>query len=115
MLEYLYTGNLPQEVNAMELFAIASRYKVKSLIPAAEEMVMRIIDQANALEVFNLANQYHAIDLKRASFSVIRNMFPEGALDNGALNKPVQLNKLMETKKTCDSVIREALKSFYTS
>jgi hypothetical protein len=78
-------------------------------------MVMRIIDKENAVDVFNIAHSFKAIDLKRAAFGEIRKMFPDSTLDITAMDKPVQLNRLIDTKRTCDKVMQEALKTFYST
>lgn len=63
-LRYIYTGSLPVEVNCVELFTMATKYKAESLKVLAEEMVMRILDVENAQEIFNLAHSFKAHDLK---------------------------------------------------
>lgn len=63
-LRFIYTGVIPIDVNAIELFTMATKYKVESLKLLAEEMVMRVLEGENAQEVFNLAHSFKCHDLK---------------------------------------------------
>jgi BTB/POZ domain len=107
-LEFLYNGEVPREENAMELFAIAARYKVSQLKEICEMAVLRNINDSNAIEVFVLGHSFSSEELKKASFEAIKKMFPELKLQDSLMDTPEKLNALYEARRIRDSKKQEA-------
>jgi BTB/POZ domain len=43
-LHYFYTGELPSVTNAMEMFALSSKYDVAGLVEVCKELIMENVD-----------------------------------------------------------------------
>ena len=93
-LHFLYTGEVQAE-NAMDFFAIATKYEVKLLREQTEKIIMRNIDHSNAVDVFCLGHLYLSEEMKVAAFSKIKQMFPKKDLDDSILDDPLTLKKLI--------------------
>jgi hypothetical protein len=65
------------EGNAIEVFAIASKYDVKLLKERTEKIIVTKLNESNAVEVFCLGHLHNSNVMKRAAFGEIEKMFPE--------------------------------------
>jgi BTB/POZ domain len=102
MLEYMYTGEVQDKNNAMELFAVASKYDVAELKEINEEkMVLCNLVEANALEVFNLGHLYNADKMKSKAFEVIQDMIPKLQLSQHLMDKPKALEGIVKARREC--------------
>lgn len=101
-LYFLYSGELRDEKNAMELFAIASKYDVGQLKTIAENIVLNNIDCLNAIEVFGLGHLHESEKLQTAAFNEIKKMFPELKLNDYLIKTPEKLEKLVEARRNLD-------------
>ena len=97
-LHFLYTGEV-QADNAMDLFAIATKYEVKLLREHSETIVVSSIDHSNAIDVFCLGHLYHSEKMKVSAFNEIKNIFNLKDLDDSLLDDPETLSKLIEAVK----------------
>jgi Leucine-rich repeat (LRR) protein len=106
MLRFMYTGEVTN-MNAMDLFAIASKYDVAGLKKRTEKIIFRNLDESNALEVFGLGHLYDSVHLKRAAFISIKQMFPNRKLDYELLQQPGGLQQLIEVHRKFQEVEAE--------
>lgn len=107
-LRYIYAGDIPDETNAMELFALSAKYDVPELKIVCEEMVLQNINKSNAFEVFALGHLHSSDNLKLLSFAEIKRMFPDTDLDNKLIDNPEGLHELMESKREYDQKLKQA-------
>lgn len=99
MLQFLYTGQLKDEGNAMSLYEIAGKYDVKKLKTKTENAIMRSIDASNAIKVFEISHDYKSEKLKIAAFNEIKKMFPEMELNDSLMDRPEDLKQMVQIKK----------------
>jgi BTB/POZ domain len=99
MLKFIYTGQLKNNSNAMDLFAIASKYDVAKLKDVCEKLILRNIDETNALEIFALGYLNTSDKMKRTAFRTIQQMFPNKELKETEMEniKPEELKELIDT------------------
>jgi Leucine-rich repeat (LRR) protein len=111
-LHYLYTGEV-KEVNAMELFGLASKYDVMSLKHNTEEIVLKNINEKNAIEVFELGQLYGSKLMKKTACEEIKKTFKElDKLDESLINNPGKLKMIVEAKQKREQTIKNAEKKF---
>lgn len=104
-LGFLYTGIVPDEVNAMDLFAIADKYDVPYLLMLSEKTILKNLCDDNAMEVFNFAHLYSSNDLKREAFKLVHQKFPEKLADHSK-NNPKDFKILEDALKQHEYPIR---------
>ena len=97
-LHFLYTGEIEAD-NAMDLFAIATKYEVKLLRERTEKIIMRNIFQTNAIDVLCLGHLHLSEKMKVAAFSEIKQMFPMKDLEDSLLDDPLTLKKMIHAVK----------------
>lgn len=107
MLHFMYTGEVNHDENAMDLYALASRYEVLRLKPIAADIVLRNTDQSNAIEVFSLGHLYSNYSMKRLAFKVIKLMFPGENLDENLIRKPEMLENLVNAVRKIEEAQKE--------
>lgn len=95
-LLYLYAGEVPDETNAMELFALSAKYDVPVLKDICEEMVLQ------NMVLFSSDN------LKMLSFTEIKRIFIDTDLSNDLLDHPEKVQELMESKRDYDQKLKLA-------
>jgi BTB/POZ domain len=99
MLYFMYTGEIVDESNAMDLYAIASKYEVTSLKSTAHKLILRNLGESNAIEIFGLGHQHNSDRIKRAAFEVIKKMFPWKVLEDELMEDPKTLKKLIDAAR----------------
>ena len=104
-LRYLYTGKLPEDLNSMEIFALASKLKVRKLQSVLEKKVLSQLDEKNALKTFSLAHKYESSELKRAAFNKIKKLFPDRKLPDELAEDFSSVEEIMELKLKMDAVV----------
>jgi BTB/POZ domain len=99
MLQFIYTGQLKDESNAMDLFTIAAQYDIDSLKISAEDLIVCNTDESNAAEVFALGHLHNSDKMKRAAVKVIQKLFPERDRNESLMVylEPKEIKELMET------------------
>lgn len=112
MLHFIYTGEVQEECNATKLYEIAAKYKIDELKEVAEKMVLRTVDDSNALEVLKLGNSNDSVKLKRKSFDAIKGMCPELSLTEELMNKPENLEGIVEACRKRQQEIEESEKNY---
>jgi BTB/POZ domain len=90
-LRHFYTGELPSVTNAMEMFALSSKYDVPGFVEVSEELITENIDDSNAIEVFNVGHLFDSNDMKALALNEIKRMHPELTLTNELLKNPRKL------------------------
>lgn len=93
-LKYVYTGHIPNDTNAMELFALSAKYDVKGLKDACEEMIFENCDCTNALEIFALGHLYCSDDMKALAAYEIERSFPSKISLKDLMAHPEILSKI---------------------
>lgn len=101
-IHYFYTGEVRDDNNAMDLFAIAAKYDVETLKTMCEKFLLQKIDRSNAFDILNLGHLYSSEKLKGASFRVIKKIFPK--LSNLAINDRENLKKLIDTYNNFEDI-----------
>lgn len=103
-LNFLYTGEIRDKANAMNLYAIAAKYDVQQLKTVCSEIILRNLDTTNAFEIYGLGHLHNENDMKMMALSEIKSMFPDIELDDELINQPKNLKELIEIKRQYESV-----------
>jgi BTB/POZ domain/Leucine rich repeat len=67
-LEFIYTGKIKEETNAMELYELACKYDISALKSLAELIICRNTNASNAQEVFALGLLHNSESIKKAAY-----------------------------------------------
>lgn len=105
-LSFLYTGDIPDGSNALELFAISCKFEVDELKDISEEMILDNLGEANAYEVFTIGHLFSSDNLKSAAFDEIKSLFPGTKLPEYLVNRPENVKELIDAKLNYDSVLQ---------
>jgi hypothetical protein len=111
-LQYLYTGNIPDDTNAMELYALSSKYDISVLRNYWEKIVIKNIDETNSLEIFTLGHLHDSEDMKKLAFKEIKKLFPLKTLPDELIDDPESLKEIVEAGMTRKRKIQEAEDEF---
>lgn len=106
-LKFLYTGEIPDQKNAMELFALASKYDVAQLKQICNDNILKNLDESNALEVLNLGNLYSSDGIIQKSFEKIVKAFPEIAFPDLLKKYPESVKEIINEKVQHDAKIEQ--------
>jgi len=107
-LTFIYTGKVPQNnSNLMDLFAIAALYDVKELKKYCGQEIFPNITEVNALDVLAMGNLYEDVNLKKNAFEKLKEFLKEPQLNAAFMNKPEELNKLVDAKRIYDNIVNE--------
>jgi len=102
---FIYTKTAPESAaNAMELYELAAKYEVKSLLTIAEDVILKNINNENAYEVLVLGNLHNNEYLKDDAFKELKNLFTDVKLSENLKDRPDDVKLLIdaqiEMKKT---------------
>lgn len=104
-LDYFYSGELRDEVSAIEMFELATVFKVPVLETLCTDRILDNLQESNAPEVFNLGHQHQLKALKEPAFKVIQKMFPE--IPDDLKDVPDQINKIIKAKRELDVILAD--------
>lgn len=104
-LLFIYTGEIPDDANSIELFSLAANYDVRELRAICEEMVLRNLDESNAMEVFDVGHNYNSQALKARAFEEIQSMFPDILREHDLVNNRERVKELIAAKLQFDNVL----------
>lgn len=96
---YIYTGRIPDETDAVEVFRIAVKYQVSHLKIVCEMIILDNIDELNASEILILGDLYDSDDMKQLAFAEIRETNPEILLADFLIDHPLYVQQIIEAKK----------------
>lgn len=106
-LRYLYTGEMPDPNNALNVFALAVKLEVDELKLICEILICKhALSEINAYKVFMLGHAYASDKLKVAAFNKIKSMFPDSDLTNDLMQEPEKLKKLIDHKRGIDNLLQ---------
>lgn len=111
-IDFLYTEDTPNETNAMELFALSSKYDVPSLRLITEEMVLYNVDHSNAYEVFSLGHLYSSEEMKILAFKEVKKMYPYRQIPDKLMEEPELFQRLVETWQIHNAEVDSILSNF---
>lgn len=89
---HIYTGEHPDETNALELFELARKYRIADFERSYEELIIQNIDFTNAVDIYKFGQLHSSDDIKGAAFSEMRCMFPEKNLSLDLIDSPKLLS-----------------------
>lgn len=95
-LQYLYTGQIMNTANAMELFALAARFNVPGLKSIFERIIVRKVDESNAHEIYSFGHLNNSKKMISSAFAVFQKMFPEANLRKKLMENPESLNDVID-------------------
>ncbi|KAG5670628.1 hypothetical protein PVAND_000876 [Polypedilum vanderplanki] len=97
---FMYTNEFPktESVNFIHLLIASEKLKIKKLADfAANELTSKITNE-NAFELMSLGKKYNYEKLMKNSFEKIKKLFDGEQIDEGLVNKPEKLKKLLDLK-----------------
>lgn len=89
MLEFMYTCKIQHKTDPIQLFMIAARFQIQSLMKMAEKLVLLNIEDTTAFQVFHLGHLHSVQSFKLVSFNIIKEIFPKITIS--LLEKPKSL------------------------
>lgn len=107
LMDFFYSGNLGDDVDAMKIFELATVFEVSVLKTICIDRILDTLCQANALEAYNFARQHNLDQLKQEAFKVIHRMFPE--LRENVINSPDHVNRLVKAKREYEESLTAAI------
>lgn len=102
-MDYFYTGDVDDKVDALQVFELAVVFDVAMLTDICTDRILASLSDENALEVFNLAHHHHADHLKREAFKIIQVAHPE--VSDTLINNPDVITKLVEAKCEISNIL----------
>lgn len=111
-MRFIYTGIIPDDTNAMELFALSSKYDIQALKSYWEKIIIKNIDETNALEIFTLGHLHDSEEMKKLAFKEIKKLFPSKKLPDDLIDDPERLKEIVEAGVTLKRKIQEAEDEF---
>lgn len=109
LLQYVYTGNVPRNVDAIELFTISTKLQVRTLQLICEAMVLEDLRDSNASAIFMLGHALKCDKITKEAFARLRNMHPE--LCEDFIEKPEKLKQFFAIKEQFESMRRQLVAS----
>jgi BTB/POZ domain len=106
-LRSLYTGEIANEENSMELFSLASTFKVEGLQKGYETIVIEKLDEKNALDALKIGNIYKSDEIIEAAFKKLKSTHPGSIISDTLKHKPEQIETILEAVETCQKVIKD--------
>lgn len=98
-LRYLYTGELPADVDPVDFGALATKLSILDLKAVCEERMIKSIDESNMMRFLYYSKFYHADNIKAAVFVYIKESRPDIPLKLDLLHNPEKLQDIMESFK----------------
>lgn len=98
-LRFIYTGQLDDATNAMDVYELASKYDIPDLKSRTETLILFNIDESNAIEVFAFAHLHNSDDIKQVAFRRLQLTFPGANLDERLMEQPEELKDIVEALK----------------
>jgi len=97
---FIYTKAAPENAaNAMELYAMAAKYEVSSLLSITEDLILDSINNENAYEVLVFGNLHNNDYLKDDAFKEIKKLFTDVELSEGLKDRPDDLKLLIDAQR----------------
>lgn len=109
-LAFMYTGQLKDESQVMDIFALAALYNVSKLKSMCEIIIESNVDLFNVYEIMTLGDLHSSVILRKAASKAIREMFPGKNLPNEILRNPTSIQKLIAARDVLDGKVRAANK-----
>lgn len=107
-LRYLYTGELTSDAeNAMEIFALAAKFKVPEIQEITEKIILSTLNETNAYEIFTFAHSHKSDKMKRKSFEEIRKMYPDKNLVESLMDDVHAVKELIELTEKIDEMMKK--------
>lgn len=107
-LDFFYSDDVGDEINAMEVFELSTVFEVATLKATCTERILATLSKANALEVFNLSHLHNSDQLRREAFKFIQQIIPE--VPGSMIHNPDSVNKLLAAKSEFEAILEAAKK-----
>lgn len=107
LLRFLYTGEVRDETDFIEMFTIAAELEVPFLKFICEDRILQIIDESNAYQILVLANAHESDDMKVVAFNIIKGMFPNFKLADCLINNIERIRQLWDARQNYDSLLKQ--------
>lgn len=98
----LYTGEIPNEGKALEIFAYASELKIEMMREVCEAIALRDLNNATALQAFLLGSRYNSMKLAETAFEKLKKIHKDIQLSDDIKTKPENVQQMIQLKKDFD-------------
>lgn len=106
-LNCLYTGEYPKTENALEVFALASKFGVERLKEICERIIYsQDLRDFRAFYAFIVGHEFACEKLKVFAFNEIKKMFPGSNLPDNLMQQPENVKKLIHYKTGFDAMLK---------
>lgn len=103
-ITFLHTREPPGEINAMEVFALASKYNVDQLKTISLNMILKNINELNAIYIMDLGKEYTCEYMMRHAFECIRKAQPEINFPDHFVYEPEKIKQVMQARARCEAL-----------
>lgn len=104
-MRYLYTGEIQDEENAIELYELAVKYNVHGLESFCREIILCNIRATNAVKLLKFAKLYELKDLAEGAFEVIKKVYNNVIFAESLIDEPEDVEMIIKAKNDRDSKI----------
>lgn len=95
-LESLYTGEITDSKNALDLFSLACTFDAKDFREAYEKMAIESLNEATNVKALVLGNSFNSDKLVRAAFSNLKEMYPDAIKSDELRNNPLRVQEIVD-------------------
>lgn len=97
-LQALYTGEVKNEDNALELFCLACTFDVEDLKTAYEGIIIKNLDDQNAVQALDIGNLYGSSEIIDTAFKQISQMYPNDVQSESLKYDPIRVEKIINAR-----------------
>lgn len=96
LVDYIYTGKIPEDCDGVELLTLAARYEIENLQVLCEEIILKNIDYNNAFQIYSLARVFMSETLMAKAIDVIKKAVPDKKVEPSMINDPGRLQEVVQ-------------------
>lgn len=98
-LRCLYTGEIRNEKNALEMYALAAKFKVDDIREVCEAIIVRDLDDPSAVHVLTMGNNLKSDKLIVSAFRKIKQMHADIIFDENLKRDPHTVLLMIQNKR----------------
>lgn len=106
-LRSLYTGEVENDKNALELFSLACTFKVTEMQSIYKDIAIQNLNGENALKAFKLGTLYEETEVIEAAFAEIKKMYPNDIRSEALKHNPERVEEIVKYKKQIEEYNKE--------
>lgn len=97
-VQYLYTGDIPDGTDAMQLLLISSKLHVRTLKIKCEEIIAKDIQESEAEQMFFVGHAFNCKTIIKEAFSKLRIKYSDVELRAELMDQPDEMRKFIAVR-----------------